>query len=211
MKKQPIQLKWSVVVLLLFVGSLPFLDPRAFGQGAFSGGGNPVVPYATAVPSPVDLGTAPVTVYQLVDGHSLVTWNTLAHFEYDAPSIDEEIDASLRRKKKKYPIPGFIERLNGAPVAVVGFMIPLDTNEAGDKATSFILARSQATCCYGITPKMNEWIYVIMDKGKEADAVMDIPVTAFGVLSVGEEKKTDTGWSLYRMSSDKVDVPHINW
>lgn len=96
-------------------------------------------------------------------------------------------------------------------MAVVGFMIPLETNEAGDKATSFILARSQATCCYGIIPKMNEWMFVQMESGKNADAIMDVPVTVFGTLSVGEEKKANTGWSLYRMVSDKVVVPKSNW
>ncbi len=210
MKKQPIKLKWSVLLVSLFLAALPFLNLTAFGQGA-APSANPVVPYATAVPAPIDLNSAPITVYPLVDDHSLVTWDTLSHFDYDSPSIDEEIDSKLRLKKKKYPIPGFIKLLNGAPVAVVGFMIPLDTNEAGDKTTSFILARSQATCCYGITPKMNEWMFVQMKKGKQAETMMDMPVTAFGTLAVGEEKKSDTGWTLYRMVSDKVTVPKVNW
>lgn len=210
MEKFPIKLRWSVAAVFLFLGALPFLNVAAFGQRAVPGA-NPVVPYATAVPKPVDLKSTAVTVYPLVGGHSLVTWDTLSHFTYDTASMDEEIDVNMRLKKKKHPIPGFIRRLNGSPVAVVGFMIPIDTNDAGDKATSFILARSQATCCYGITPKMNEWIFVQMDKNKNADAVMDIPVTAFGVLSVGEEKKAGMCWSLYRMVSDKVTVPQVNW
>lgn len=164
------------------------------------------------LPKPINLKSAPVTVYPLVDGHSLVTWDTLAHFPYDAPDIDEEIDPKLRLKKKKHPIPGFIKKLAGEKIAVVGFMIPLETDDKEERATSFILNRSQASCCYGIIPKMNEWMFVQMEKGKTAEAIMDVPVTVFGTLDVGEKKEVDQGWSLYRMVSDKVNVPElIKW
>ena len=136
-------------------------------------------PNACPVQAGRDSKSGPVTLYPLVENHKLVTWETLAHFPYDIPDIEEEIDPSLRLKKKKYPIPGYIKKLNGEKVAIVGFMIPVDTNEAGDKATSFILARSQATCCFGITVKMNEWMFVKMEKGKESEAVMDVPGDGF--------------------------------
>ena len=77
----------------------------------------------------------------------------------------------------------------------------------GDKATSFILARNQATCCYGIVPRLNEWMFVQMKKGASTDAIMDVPLTVFGTLSVGEEKKQNQAWNLYRMVSDKVLIP----
>lgn len=194
--------KWFVFLVL---GTFPFLS--AFGQTVPPGGGfiNGNSNYYAA-----DAGAAkaaPVTVYPKIDGYSLVTWGTLAHFAYLAPSIDEEIDPKLWRRKKKPPIPAFIKALNGSAVAVAGFMIPLDTDDRGVQATSFILARSQATCCYGITPKMNEWIYVQMKKGTSAEILMDSPVTAFGDLTVGEKDDNNSGWSLYRMAGDKVELP----
>ena|ERR1039458_10241355 len=206
-------LRPGLFLFLLVMLGVPFIPPIPAHSAGYAGaaGANAAVPYATAVPKPVDLQSAPVTVYPLLENHPLLTWNTLAHFPYDAPDLDEEITPRLRLKKKKYPIPGFIKQLDGTSVAVVGFMIPLDTNDAGDKATSFILARSQATCCYGITPKMNEWIFVQMDKGKTGEVMMDMPITVFGTLSVGEEKKKEMSWTLYRMVSDKVSVPNINW
>jgi hypothetical protein len=162
---------------------------------------------ATPVYSKVNaLASAPVTVYPKVDdGYSLVTWNTLSHFAEDTPDIDEEIDPNVRRKRdKKYPIPAFITALNKVPVAIVGFMIPMDVDNKGEKTTGFILARSQATCCYGIMPKLNEWIYVTMEKDRAADIVMDLPITVFGVLEVGERNLPDEGWSLYRMIGKKL-------
>jgi hypothetical protein len=190
-------------ILLLFIGIIPFINLQAFGQAA-AGGLGTAAPTACPVVKARGDKSAPVTVFTLVDNHPYVTWDTLAHFPYDTPDIDEEIDPKLRLKKKKFPIPEFIKKLDGQSIAVVGFMIPLDTDDKQEKALSFILARSQATCCYGIVPKMNEWMFVQMAKGSSADAIMDIPVTVFGTFSVGEEKKTNTGWSLYRMVSDKV-------
>ena len=155
--------------------------------------------------------SSPVTVYPKVDnGYSLVTWNTLSHFAADTPDIDEEIDPKIRMRKKPLAIPGFITALNKASVAVVGFMLPMDIDDKGDKTSGFILARSQGSCCYGITPKLNEWIYVQMPKDSPADIVMDIPLTVFGVLEVGEKNIKDEGWSLYRMSGKKVGVPKIS-
>jgi len=102
--------------------------------------GLPVSTYAvrdkTAPPTPtlrqvlkeVDRKSAPVTVYPIVEGRSLVTWDTLAHFRYDTPDIDEEIDPNLRLKKKKFPIPKFVKKLNGENIAAVGFMIPVQTD-----------------------------------------------------------------------------------
>ncbi len=58
---------------------------------------------------------------------------------------------------------------------------------------------------------MNEWMFVQMVQGKAADATMDVPVTVFGTLAVGEEKKENMGWSLYRMAGQKVSAPHSWW
>ena len=159
-----------------------------------------------------DFEGQPVTVYDRLENYPLVPWTTLAHFPYETPDIEElgKPHNKSVSKKDKFPIPDFVRQLDGASVAVVGFMIPLTLNDAGDKTTSFILARSQATCCYGITPRMNEWMYVEMEKGQSAEATMDIPITVFGTLSVGAQIK-ESNWTLYRMVSDKVSVPHLNW
>jgi len=59
---------------------------------------------------------------------------------------------------------------------------------------------------------MNEWMFVQMQGGKPTNVVMDVPVTVFGALEVGEKDEKDTGWSLYRMVSEKVSAPmHSLW
>jgi hypothetical protein len=146
--------------------------------------------------------------FHLVDQHLLVPWGDLSGFPYATPEVEAEVDPDYGIKlRKKYRIPGFIRELNGVKVAIIGFLIPLDLDPAGRKAVSFILAKSQATCCFGIAPRMNEWMFVKMEPGKTTDAVMDVPVTVFGTLEVGEARGKDEGWSLYRMTSSKVAFP----
>jgi len=153
-------------------------------------------------------GKAVSLAYPLSEGHYCVPWGDLSGFPYATPGIESEIDPKYGETlKKKYRIPGFIQNLNDIKVAVVGFLIPLDLDASGRKALSFILAKSQATCCYGIAPKMNEWIYVKMEPGRSTEPVMDVPVTVFGSLEVGEARGKNEGWSLYRMVSSKVTFP----
>ena len=151
-----------------------------------------------------DSKTDPGSIYSQVDGHPLVTWATLARFPYDVPGKDEQANPGLR-KKDKYPIPEAVKKLNGQNVAVAGYMVPLEVRAEDGKAASFMLVRSQMTCCFGIAPKMNEWVFVQMGKEGAAKVVMDIPVTAFGVLSVGEDYSGQ--WTLYRMTADKTSYP----
>jgi hypothetical protein len=195
--------KWFVFVV---VGTIPFID-SAFGQTAVKQKG---VAQATPICSVVNARSyqsAPVTIYKKVGQYSLVTWNTLSCFQCDEPDEIDEYGRLKHHAKKKYPVPDFITALNTAPVAVVGFMLPMDMDDKGDKTTGFIIARTQSSCCYGIMPKLNEWIYVHMQKGTAVDVMMDIPVTTFGTLEVGEKNEEGNGWSLYRMTGDKVGYP----
>jgi len=84
-------------------------------------------------------------------------------------------------------------------------MVPLEVREEDGKAASFMLVQSQMTCCFGIAPKMNEWVFVQMGKEGAAKVMMDIPVTVFGVLSVGEDYSGQ--WTLCRMTADKTAYP----
>jgi hypothetical protein len=148
----------------------------------------------------------PVTVYPLADGVTLVTWETLAAYDYDSPSMEDQRSVKIRQKKKKKPIPDFIRALNGTKVAVTGFLIPVDTDETGEFATVFVIVRSQMTCCYGVVPKLNEWVMVTMEKNKKIKAVSDVPTTVFGVIDIGEKYEDMKGWTLYRMTAEKTSV-----
>ncbi len=141
-----------------------------------------------------------------LDGSPLVDFSRLACFNYDYPDEDGGMEAPKNSKRKKPGIPDSVLGLNGAKVAIPGFMIPMDQDEEGDKCTYFILARNQMTCCFGVAPGLNEWVSVRMEKGKKADLEMDRPVVVVGTLEVGEVYSRDSGWSFYRMKGEKVII-----
>ena len=148
----------------------------------------------------------PVTPYPVVDGYPLVTWESLAAFDYDAPSMEDQKSVKIRMQKKKRAIPDFIKALNGTKIAITGFLIPVDTDETGEFATVFVIVRSQMTCCYGVVPKLNEWVMVTMEKNKRIRAVSDVPTTVFGTIDVGEKYEDMKGWTLYRMTAEKTSI-----
>jgi hypothetical protein len=140
-----------------------------------------------------------------------LNFDVLAGFPAGTPDISNPaIDPRTRAKMARFDIPGPVKVLNGQKISVVGFMIPMTMEKEG--VYSFILAQSQMTCCYGMVPKLNQWIYVTMEPGKPTSQLMDVPITVFGTLSVGMKIDKDSmGWCLYRMTSDKVDMPKKSW
>jgi hypothetical protein len=84
--------------------------------------------------------------------------------------------------------------------------------------TEFILLRNQGLCCFGTVPRMNEWVHVVMAEGTHAPYAMDLPITVFGTLSVGEVYEWQTGrdgvergilMSVNRMTGTAVIVPPV--
>ena len=74
-----------------------------------------------------------------------------------------------------------IQSLDGKKVVIQGFLLPVKMDDG--LAVEFLLMRNQSMCCYGVPPKINEWITVKM-KGKGVKAVMDQPIAVVGTLRV---------------------------
>lgn len=131
--------------------------------------------------------------------HLDLTFDDLASYRYEYPEDG--------RTPKKDQIPAKIQKLNDKKIAIKGFMIPL-RNE-GEDVVELVLVRNQNACCFGIVPAMNEWIHITMAPGKVAPYAIDIPITVFGKLEVGETYENGLLMSIYRMQSDRVVVPVI--
>ncbi len=140
-----------------------------------------------------------------------LNFDVLSGFPAGTPDISNPaVDPRKRAKMASFNIPGPVKVLNGQKISVVGFMIPMTMDK--ESVYSFILAQSRMTCCYGMVPQLNQWIYVTMDPGKPTSQLMDVPITVFGTLSVGMKIDKDSmGWCLYRMTSGKVDMPKQSW
>ncbi|MDB6015613.1 MAG: hypothetical protein JWR19_102 [Pedosphaera sp.] len=101
-------------------------------------------------------------------------------------------------------IPDHVKAYNGKLVATKGFMLPVKVNNG--LVTEFLLLKSQSACCYGVTPRINEWI-VVRTTGKGMKSIMDEPITVSGRLSVGEFREDGYLASIYRMDAEKLEMP----
>jgi hypothetical protein len=83
-------------------------------------------------------------------------------------------------------------------------MLPLKVE--GGLVTELLIMKDQSMCCYGATPKINEWVSVKMTE-KGVKPMMDQPVTLLGTLHVGEMRENGYLIGIYRMDGEKMQAP----
>jgi hypothetical protein len=108
----------------------------------------------------------------------------------------------LQRVDSQIPAP--IKAFNEKPVALTGFMLPLKVE--GGLVTELLIMRDQSMCCYGVQPKINEWVSVKMTR-TGVKPVMDQPVTLFGKLRVGEMRENGYLVGIYSLDGEKMQAP----
>jgi hypothetical protein len=113
-------------------------------------------------------------------------------------------DVALAAVKTDAMIPEAVRALNNRAVSVKGFMLPLKVE--GGLVTELLIMKDQSMCCYGSTPKINEWVSVKM-KSKGVRALMDQPVTLFGTLHVGETRENGYLVGIYRLDGERMEAP----
>jgi hypothetical protein len=132
-----------------------------------------------------------------------VAFSDLSGWTYSQPTAKElEADPESVAKSAKERIPAEIFALDGKKIALEGFMSPIDFDKTGVK--SFSLIHNAIGCCFGMFPKMNEWVFVEMASDKKCDFFAVEPATIYGTLSVGEEIKDGYVVSLFRLRADHV-------
>jgi len=102
------------------------------------------------------------------------------------------------------PIPDSIKSLENHEVAIKGFMLPLKLENG--RVRESLLMRSRSFCCFGIPLQPNEWVHVRM-KGEGVKSIMDVPLTVYGTLHVGEVVKNGQLSSIYPLDGEKMDEP----
>lgn len=138
---------------------------------------------------------------------SKVTFGGLSSFQYEIPDPEIIRESQDPFKAPVDQIPSKIRELDGEPVVVVGFMVPIEIDRKGN-VESFALTVNQTFCCFGVPPAMNEWLMVEMEEGHSAPYTMDVPVAAYGMFHVGEEIEDGYVLSIYRMTADEVIDVH---
>jgi hypothetical protein len=125
-----------------------------------------------------------------------VSFAQLSSFTCNVPA-----DNTAAVSQVQAQVPEHIKTLNAKPVAVTGFMLPLKTE--GGLTSEFLLLRNQSACCYGVMPKLTEWV-IVRARGKGVKAIMDTPVTAVGALHVGAISEGGILAGIYKLDCDRI-------
>jgi hypothetical protein len=151
----------------LAAGSLKVAQPASAGSApaATSGEGG-----SAAQPGPP----------QEVEGHLQLEFARLSDFKIEAPAYDPAVKPEEALAAVEKQIPDAIKRLDGKRAQITGFMLPVKME--GQLVSQFLLMRDQMMCCYGVVPRMNDWIVVYA--AKPVRFTPDVPISFRGKLSV---------------------------
>ena len=141
---------------------------------------------------------------QKIGDYSLLGFDRLASFAYEVPD-DPITEPKAKEILEKNVIPESVKKFDKQKIALKGYMLPLKVEDG--KITELLILRDQSMCCYGAVPKINEWVSVRMPKGKGVKPVMDVPVTIFGRLKVGEVLENGYLVGIYEMDGERLDGP----
>lgn len=132
--------------------------------------------------------------------YEIVGFERLASFTFNPP---EYAPTGMTPAASGQPdqIPAEIKALDERRVALNGFMLPVRMEEGLVK--EFLLVRDPMACCYGMMPKVNEWVVVKMT-GKGVQPLMDVPLTFYGKLRVGEMFENGYLTGIYLLEGERM-------
>jgi hypothetical protein len=113
-------------------------------------------------------------------------------------------DVAVAEQKTNSQIPETVKAFNQKKIALRGFMLPLKVE--GGLVTEMLIMKDQSMCCYGTTPRINDWVSVKM-RNKGVRPMMDLPVTLRGTLRVGEMRENGYLVGIYSMEGEAMDAP----
>ena len=128
-------------------------------------------------------------IYQNMGGKSAqlsgteVDWRLLSEMDYITGRATKELDA-----------------LNGKPVKIPGFMVPLEDNQRD--VVEFLLVPNAQACIHVPPPPPNQMIYVKMKKGTEA---VSEPIWVYGTFNI-VTKKSMYGDASFEIIGEGVEL-----
>lgn len=127
-----------------------------------------------------------------------VAFDHLAGFTYTVPDGPVETNQISGAASQ---IPADVQSLDRQFVSLKGFMLPLKVEKG--LVTELLLMRDQSMCCYGVVPRINEWVSVKMTGGG-VKPVMDTAVTLYGTLKVGEIFESGYLVGIYELAGERM-------
>ena len=142
-----------------------------------------------------------------IGGQSLVQlgFEHLAAFPYEiVDSASGATPAEVEAASKRDQIPAWIHIYDGKKIVLTGYMLPLLLDNG--LTTKFVLMKDTNTCCFGATPRMNDYVVCQMS-GAGVEATQDIPVQLVGVIHIAEKRENGYIVSLFTMDGEKFLGP----
>lgn len=116
--------------------------------------------------------------------------------------MTEPGDAAADARRAEFPAE--IRALDGKEVALGGYMIPVEWDDA--VVLEFMLVRDLLACCFGGAPQPDEWVQVRMAPGEGAHYYPFLPVIVNGKLSIqGMADAAGYPIGCYAMTATKVE------
>lgn len=135
-----------------------------------------------------------------------LSFKSLADYEIDPSVLDPAVASGGVPPTVDPQIPKRIWDWQSKKVEVVGYMLPVRFD--GDKVTEFMLFASPSACCFGITPRINDWINVKAPHGTAAK--MDIPLAVRGTFSVGTRMEDGYVVGIYHLEFESaIEAPSL--
>lgn len=152
----------------------------------------------------VDIAEAVAAPTEMIGDYLRVPFSFLSDYWLDEPDWRQLADAAyIASLSYDTEIPDEVKQIDGKRVAITGFMLPIDVDKG--KVKRFLLLKSTMSCCFGVAPRINEVIYVESSKKQKIQTVMDMPITVFGKLSVGQQFREDLMLvGVYQLALDEV-------
>jgi hypothetical protein len=146
-----------------------------------SAAGRAVVPVASVTaPMAASTEVAAPAAPKEIGGVLQIEFARLSDFKIEAPAFDPNIKTEVTLAAMDQQIPVAIKEYSGRLVQITGFMLPVKMD--GQLVSEFLLMRDQMMCCYGVTPRLNDWIVVRMQK--PVRYTPDVPVAFRGKFQV---------------------------
>lgn len=163
-------------------------------------------PIAATISSNAPAATNAAPAAKKIGEYHVVGFDKLAgyNFEVSDDLLAPSTNSTAVAQRVDSQIPAAVKAFNQQPVALAGFMLPLKVE--GGLVTELLIMRDQSMCCYGVQPKINEWVSVKMARAG-VKPIMDQPVTLFGKLRVGEMRENGYLVGIYAMEGDKMEAP----
>lgn len=165
----------------------------------------PVAASSTATALPPAAAPTPSNPGQSVN----LSFDQLAGYTFE---VSDELlgpvtnDVAAVSEKTNAKIPANVKSFDRKKVALKGFMLPLKVE--GGLVTEMLIMKDQSMCCYGTTPRINDWVSVKM-KNKGVRPTMDLPVTLSGTMRIGEMRENGYLVGIYSMDGEEMDAPEV--